>query len=176
LVYSEVLEGEVCISSATKAPATGTVEILDGTTLLITRELRRDGCTHREVRFGLSVGNHVLTAVYSGDDVNPGGISSPVTVTVSPVPVDLNVFCGNDRFPYGGNYDCKVSAHSKAGPAEGSITYTFDADTAVTLLLSYGNAEFTIKRPTVGNHSVVVAYAQQTNYAAGPKSTPSRSL
>jgi hypothetical protein len=138
--------------------------------LLTTRELRRNGCTRWEVRSGLSVGDHVLTAVYSGDDVNPGGTSSPVTVTVSPVPVDLRVFCRNDRFPYGGNYDCRVSAHSMAGPAEGSITYTFDSDTAITLPLSNGNAEFTVERPTVGNHTVVVAYAQQTKYAAaGPQ-------
>jgi hypothetical protein len=170
LVYSEVLEGEVCITSATKAPATGTVEIVDGTTLLTTRELRRDGCAHWEVRSGLSVGNHVLKAIYSGEDLNPGGTSPPVTVTISPVPVDLKILCGNDRLPYGGNFDCKVGAHSKAGPAEGSITYTFDSDTAITLPLSDGNAEFTITKPTVGNHTVVVTYAQQTNYAAaGPQ-------
>jgi hypothetical protein len=170
LFYSERLEGEVCVISAIRVRATGTVEILDGTTLLVTRELRRDGCTHWEDRSELSVGTHVLTAVYSGDNNNPAGISAPVTVTVNPVPVDLDAFCGDNRFPYGSNYDCKVSVHSHAGPAEGSITYSFDGAAPVTLPLSNGTAEFTITRPAVGTHTVVVAYAQQTNYAAaGPQ-------
>jgi hypothetical protein len=169
LFYSERLEGEVCVTSAIRARATGTVEILDGTTLLTTRELHRDGCAHWEDRSELSVGTHVLTAVYSGDNKNPAGISAPVTVTVSPVRVDLDVFCGDDRLPYGRNYDCKVSVHSHAGPAEGSISYSLDGESAVTLPLSNGNAEFTITRPAVGSHTVVVDYAQQTNYAAaGP--------
>jgi hypothetical protein len=166
LVYSERLEGEVCVISATKAPATGTVEIFDDTTLLITRELRRDGCAHLDDRPGLSLGTHMLIAVYPGDDNNPPGTSTPVTVTVSPVPVDLDVFCWDDHFPYGKNYECNVSVHSHAGPAEGSITYTFDGGAPVTLPLSNGEAEFTVTQPTVGTHTVVVAYAQQTNYAA----------
>jgi hypothetical protein len=171
LFYSERLEGEVCVASAIKARATGNVEIFDGTTLLATRELRRDDCTHWEDRSELSVGTHMLTAVYSGDNKNPAGISAPVTVTVSPVRVDLDVFCGDDRFPYGKNYDCKVSAHSHAGPAEGSITYSFDGAAPVTLSLSNGNAEFTITRPAVGVHTVVVDFAQQTNYAAADPQT-----
>jgi hypothetical protein len=171
LFYSERLEGEVCVTSAIRAKATGTVEILDGTTLLVTRELRRDGCAHWEDRSELSVGTHVLTAVYSGDNDNPAGISAPVTVTVNPAPVDLDVFCGKDRFPYGDNYDCKVSVHSQAGPAEGSITYSFDGGTAIPVPLSLGNADFTITMPTVGTHTVVVAYAQQTNYAAADPQT-----
>jgi hypothetical protein len=170
LFYSERLEGEVCVASAIKARATGNVEIFDGTTLLATRELRRDDCTHWEDRSELSVGTHMLRAVYSGDKNNPPGISAPVTVTVSPVRVDQDVFCGDDRLPYGRNYDCKVSVHSHAGPAEGSISYSLDGGGAVTLPLSNGNAEFTITRPAVGPHTVVVDYAQQNNYAAaGPQ-------
>jgi hypothetical protein len=37
--------------------------------------------------------------------------------------------------------------------------------------LSGGNAGFTITRPAAGNHSVVIAYAQQTNFAAAAPQT-----
>jgi hypothetical protein len=126
------------------------VEIFDDTTLLITPELSRDGCAHLDDRPGLSVGTHVLIAVYSGDNNNPAGTSTPVTVTVSPAPVDLDVFCGDNRFPYGKNYDCNVSAHSHADPAEGSVAYSFDGGISVTLPLSNGDVAFTITRPAVG--------------------------
>jgi hypothetical protein len=41
----------------------------------------------------------------------------------------------------------------------------------VTVPLSGGNAQFTLTEPIVGTHTVVVAYAQQTNYAAAAPQT-----
>jgi hypothetical protein len=85
---------------------------------------------------------------------------------VNPVPVTLSAACWNSSFAYGANYQCTVNLSSNAGAPLGSITYTYDGASAVTLPLSNGNAQFTITTPNVGTHTVVVSYAQQTNYAA----------
>lgn len=61
-------------------PATGTVRLYDGSTLLQSSDLHW-GFT--VIVFGpLSPGQHSLTLAYSGDQFNPGGTSAPVVLTV----------------------------------------------------------------------------------------------
>jgi polygalacturonase/streptogramin lyase len=168
LVYPGATNVTVCI---TPTSATGTVQIFDGTTLLTTLNVQGGGCAYWYISPGLSAGTHSLTAVYSGDKNNPSGTSVPVVVTVSPVPVKLTASCWNASFPYGGNYQCTVNLSSNAGAPLGSITYTFDGGSAVSVPLSSGNAQFTINEPNVGMHTVVITYAQQTNYAAAASQT-----
>ena len=163
LVYPGAANVTACI---TPTSATGTIQIYDGTTLLTTLSLQGGGCAYWYISPGLSAGTYSLTAVYSGDKNNPSGTSAPLAVIVSPVPVKLSASCWNVSFPYGANYQCTVNLSSNAGAPSGSITYTFDSGSPVNVPLSNGNAQFTINEPNVGTHTVVIAYAQQTNYAS----------
>ncbi len=173
LVYPGATNVTVCIDPAKNGTATGTVKILDGATLLTTQTLQGNGCAYWYISPGLTAGTHVLTAVYSGDKNNPSGTSASNTVNVAPVPVKMSVSCWNASFAYGANYQCTVNVSSNAGSAQGAITYSFDGGAAVSVPLSGGNAQFTITQPAVGKHQVVVAYPQQTNYAAATPQTRS---
>jgi sugar lactone lactonase YvrE len=168
LVYPGSTNLTACITPTT---ATGTVQIYDGTTLLTTQSVQGGGCAYWYISPGLSAGTHLLTAVYSGDKNNPSGTSVPVTVTVSPVPVTLSAACWNASFAYGANYQCTVNLSSNAGAAQGSITYSLDGGSKVAVPLSNGNAQFTLTTPSVGTHTVIISFAQQTNYAAAPSQT-----
>jgi sugar lactone lactonase YvrE len=170
LTYPGATNVTVCVSPATSATATGTVQIYDGTTLLTTLTLGGNGCGYWYISPGLSAGTHHLTAVYSGDKNNPAGSSVPVTVTVSPVTTNMSASCWNSSFAYGANYQCTVSLSSSGGSATGSITYTLDGGAAVSVPISNGSASFTITEPAAGSHNVVISYAQQGNFsAAGPQ-------
>lgn len=148
---------------------TGTILIQDGATTVTKLTLGGDGAGYYYIQ-GLAAGTHTLTAVYSGDANNPAGTSAPVTLKVLPVPVTLAVSCWNTPYPYGANFQCTINASSNAGAPLGSITYTYDANAPVSVVLSSGNANITIPKPPVGNHTVSISYAAQTNYAAaGPK-------
>jgi sugar lactone lactonase YvrE len=171
LTYPGATNVTVCVTGATKATPTGTVQILDGTTVLTTLTLQGNGCAYWYISPGLSAGTHTMTAVYSGDKNNPPGTSDPTVLTVSPVPVNMSVSCWNSSFPYGGNYQCTVNVSSNAGSAQGNITYSYDGGAPVAVPISNGNAGFTITKPVVGNQSVVIGYAQQTNYAAAASQT-----
>jgi streptogramin lyase len=171
LIYPGATNVTVCVTAATNVTATGTVKIYDGTTLLTTQSLQGNGCAYWYISPGLSAGTHLLTAVYSGDKDNPTGTSTTTTVTVEPVAVNMGVSCWNASFAYGANYQCTVNLSSNAGSPLGSITYTYDGGSPVALPLSGGNVQFTITRPTAGTHTVIVAYAQQTNYAAATSQT-----
>jgi arabinogalactan endo-1,4-beta-galactosidase len=173
LVYPGATNITACIAPATQATATGSVRIYDGTTLLSTLSVQGGGCAYWYISPGLNAGTHLLTAIYSGDSNNPSGASAPVTLTVSPVPVNMGASCWNSSFPYGANYQCTVNASSNAGSALGSISYTYDGGAPVLVPLSGGNAQFTITEPIAGSHTVVIGYAQQTNYAAAAASNES---
>lgn len=171
LVYPGATNVTACVVGATSATATGTIEIEDGTSVLTSLSLQGNGCAYWYISPGLAAGTHTLTAVYSGDKNNPGGTSLPVAATVSPVPVNLSPSCWNSSSPYGGTYQCTISLSSNAGAPQGSITYSLDGAPPVTVPISNGNALFTLARPNVGNHIVVIDYAQQTNYAAARSQT-----
>jgi uncharacterized protein (TIGR03118 family) len=170
LVYPTSTSVSLCVTPATSAPATGSVKILDGTTILLANlSLQGNSCATWYINPPLGAGTHSLTADYSGDSNNLAGISAPVTVAVSPTPSYLGASCGNAAFVYGGNYYCNVSVGSEVGDATGSITYIFDGGAPVTLPLSNGAVQFSLTAPHTGSHTVVIAYAQQGNFAAsGP--------
>jgi polygalacturonase/sugar lactone lactonase YvrE len=173
LTYPGATNVTACVAGATKAAPTGTVQIDDGATKLTTLTLGGNGCAYWYISPGLNAGSHAISAVYSGDKNNPPGASSPTVLTVSPVPVNMSVSCWNSSFPYGGNYQCTINVSSNAGSAQGNITYSYDGGAPVPVPLSSGNAQFTITKPLVGNQSVTIAYAQQTNYAAATPKTES---
>jgi hypothetical protein len=171
LAYPGETNTVTCVIPATRTPATGTIQIMDGTTVLNTLSLRPDGCAYWFISPGLAIGTHSLSSFYSGDKNNPFGWSTPVLVTVTPAPVRLAVSCSKPFFPYGGNYQCTVDARAdeRAGAVTGSITYSLDSSPAVAIPLNGGNAQFTIVKPPVGSHTVTIVYAQQGNFAAaGP--------
>ena len=173
LVYPGATNVTACVTGATKATPTGTIQIDDGSTALTTLTLGGNGCAYWYISPGLNAGAHSITGVYSGDKNNPAGASAPTVLTVSPVPVKMSVSCWNASFPYGGNYQCTVNVSSNADSALGNITYSYNGGAPVAVPLSGGNAQFTITKPVVGNQSIVIGYAQQTNYAAATSQTES---
>jgi hypothetical protein len=92
--------------------------------------------------------------------------SRAAALPVTQYPVTMTASCWNSSFPYGGNYQCQVNLSSNHGTPQGSITYTLDHYAPVTVALSGGNAQFTITQPLVGPHTVVIAYAAQSGFAA----------
>lgn len=170
LVYPGIINVSVCIAPATRAVATGSVKIYDGATLLTTLPLLGNGCALWIVP-GLPLGSNSMSASYSGDHNDPAGVSAPVVLTVNPAPVLMVPLCGSTSFTHGGNYGCLVELISTAGPAKGVLTYSLDGGAPVSVPINaLGLAQFTITDPAVGSHTVVLNYAQQTNYAAaGPQ-------
>jgi fibronectin type 3 domain-containing protein len=168
LMYPGATNVTVCVASATAATATGTIGIVDGTTLLTTQSLQGGGCAYWYISPGFAAGLHALTAVYSGDSNNSAGTSLPVAVTVNPVAVNLSASCWNASFPYGGSYSCTANLSSNAGSAPGTLNYTIDGNLN-SITLNGGSAQFTISTPSTGAHTVVIRYPAQGNFAsAGP--------
>lgn len=164
LTYPGATNITVCVSPAVVLVPTGLVQIEDGDTAIAKLPLQGNGCAYWYISPGLAAGTHMLTASYSGDSSNPPGLSGPVSVNVAPVPVKLSVSCWNASSSYGANYQCAVNVSSKAGSVSGSIAYSLDGGSSTEVALTNGSASFTITKPPVGSHNVLIAYPQQTNF------------
>jgi hypothetical protein len=163
LIYPESLEGEACVTSVTREPATGTIKILDGSRPLAKQELLRDGCAHWEDRFDPGVGTHDLTAVYSGDSRNRAAISAPVAVTVTPGPVKLELRCRNANLIEGQTLHCEARARDREFPVSGTLGYTINRN-GREATLSHGRAPVDIPDPPLGNDTLTITFAAQGNY------------
>lgn len=122
---------------------------------------------------GLGAGSHNLYAVYSGDTLNAPGTSQIVQLQVVPAPVRIPVSCINPVLISGDDYVCKVFTEPIDAGSNTAITYQYDNGAPVVAPLNGGLASFSISKPPVGSHTVVISYAAQGNYAAATPQTES---
>jgi hypothetical protein len=153
----------ICVAPATNVAATGTVVLYDGNKPLVTLQLQGNGCAYWYITPGLNVGTHNFTAVYSGDSNNPAGQSIVYTIVVTGGQMTMEASCWNASFPYGANYQC--NANTDSGPKSGYMTYVYDGGTPVKLPLnSNGATAWSISKPPVGTHTILIAYPPQGNW------------
>jgi hypothetical protein len=149
---------------------TGTVTLSNNGLAIATLPLGGDGKAYYTTSPPLNAGVNYLTASYSGDTYFPAGLSVASVVTVLPAPVNFQASCNGSQW-YGASYQCTVnlSASTTSVPA-GVIAYSFDGGAPTTVPIVNGNGPFTLLgTPSAGNHTLVLSYAAQGNYAAaGP--------
>ena len=162
--------------SPTVAP-TGKIQlILDGSILLSSLTLSGSGHGTASAFYdfsSVSAGQHSLVAVYYGDAKNPAGTSASVPLTILPAPVTLTASCVNPSIPSRANFTCNVYTVPILAGSPGTATYTYDNGAPVALSLVGGHASVSITKPTVGQHTLVVSYAAQGNYAAATSQSKS---
>lgn len=154
----------VAVAPAGAYVPTGSVEIWDNGSPLTTQPLQGDGKAYWYIQPSLNAGTHLLTATYPGDANTPAGLSSPVTVTVAPAPVNLSASCWNATFAYGANYSCTANVSSNAGAASGTLHYVSDG-VPFDVPLNNGSVQFSVQKPDAGSHTVVLSYPAQGNFA-----------
>jgi hypothetical protein len=173
LTFPGATNTKTCITRTGSATPTGTVQILDGNTILQTLTVGGDGCAYWYINPGLNAGIHHLRALYSGDAGNPGGYSAIVDVTVDKAASQWSVSCWNSYFSYATNQDfhCNVSIWSNSGNPPGHIDFTYDGGPVQSASLVSGNTSFIIPHPAVGSHTVVITYPGTANYTSVGPST-----
>ena len=153
---------------------TGTVTFSDGKTVLGTITLDATGTAQCAAAF-TAAGSHTIVASYSGDSIyssssttlaemvkattamqltssaNPSVFSQPVTFTAAVTTADPVLTSGG------------TPASATVG---GTVTFTVDQGTPVSVTLSGGKATFTTCSLGLGTHSVVAAYAGTSLFTA----------
>jgi sugar lactone lactonase YvrE len=141
--------------TATVSPntATGTVQFLDGATLLSTATISNGIATFSPT---LAFGSHPLTAVYSGD-TNYSGVTSAAISQLVTTSTTTTLGANPATSSYG--QAVQLSASIAPAPASGSIQF-FDGSTSLgTVSVSAGTASFSISSLVPGAHSITAVYS-----------------
>jgi hypothetical protein len=139
---------------------TGTIKFFDGATLLGTVPL--NGLTATLAVSFTTTGNHILTAVYSGDALTESVTSPPLTqvvlfattatLTSSVNPVDVNA-----------NTTLTATIKSTTGTPTGTVTFKSNGVAIGTGTLNGGVATLVTSFPLPGTYTLIAVYSGDAN-------------
>ncbi|MGI4831185.1 MAG: beta strand repeat-containing protein, partial [Janthinobacterium lividum] len=149
--------------------AGGQMNFYDGSSLLGSAALNANGSASFSAT-NLTLGTHVLTAIYAGDTNHAGSTSSPLSeLVVQGSAATLN--SSNNPSASGQNVTFTAQIYAAKGTSTTAATGTVSFRDNGTLLAAVplngsGAASFATDALTVGTHTITVTYAGDTNYAA----------
>ena len=147
-------------TSVTPASATGTVDILDGATVLITLPVSGGPISVLNTST-LAAGTHAITAVYSGDATYAGSTSAAVTVTVSKAATTLGL--SSSVNPSGSGQPVVFSATLAPVTATGNVQFLDGTTVIGTVATVFGTASLSTSGLAAGSHSITVVYGGDAN-------------
>ncbi len=151
--------GGVLFSAAvTPSTATGTVQFLDGTTVLGTGTL--GGGTASFGTSTLTQGTHSITAVYSGDAANTGSTSAVLSQSVK---LYAGLTMGISPSPAAVGQTVIITATMNSA-ATGTVKFTDGSAVLATVPVSAGVASYSTSSLTAGSHTLGIGYSGDTTY------------
>ena len=152
--------------------ATGSVNFMDGTTLLGSGPLTGGAATFSTS--SLAAGSHAITAVYSGD-TNFGGSTSATAVTqvVNKATTATSIASSPNPSLFGQSvtFTATVSAGgATTGTATGSVSFMDGTTTLKSVSLANGTATFSASTLAVGSHTITAVYAGDANFSTSTSS------
>ncbi len=171
---------------------TGTVQFLDGTTVLATEDLtpgegEYSPCQATFTTSDLALGDHSITAVYSGDVVFAGSASYALTQTVQQTPTYTELSSSADTVASGQpiTFTAYVSSYGddfgSNAPLTGTVTF-YDGPTSLgTENLSGGDdydaqATLTTSDLTMGDHTIKAVYNGDVAFASSTSDALSQTI
>lgn len=151
------------VAAAAGTP-TGTVTFLDGLTVLGVGNV--SGGQAGISTALLAVGDHVVTAAYSGDSVFGASGSAPVTQTVGAAPTTTDLVAAPNPALIGTAVSLTATVSSGIGMPTGTVTFS-DGTTLIGIgTLLNGQAALTTSALTLGSHSVTASYGGDAVFAS----------
>jgi N-acetylneuraminic acid mutarotase/sugar lactone lactonase YvrE len=159
-------------AQVTPTSANGTVQFLDGSTLLGAAPV--SGGLAVLTLGSLSVGAHSITAVYSGD-ANDAPSTSPVfSQTVNMAQSSVALISSANPSTVGYNVDFTVFI--TPGPSTGTIQFRDGATALGTATVVSGWARLSLSTLSVGVHSITAVYSGDANDAASTSAILSQTV
>ena len=163
----------VTLSAAvTPNTATGSVQFLDGATVLGTATIAGGAATLSITT--LSVGTHSITAVYSGDGNDASSTSAALSQTVNKIVSSVALASSVNPSTFG--QPVTFTAAVSPASATGSVQF-LDGPTALgTATVGGGVAGLALTTLAVGSHSITAVYSGDTNDSASTSAVLSQTV
>ena len=147
-------------------PTGGSITFKDGTTVLEISPLTNGAAGFSTS--ALSLGKHSITATYSGDGGNNGGVSPVFTQTVGPDTTTTVLTITPATAIYGQTVAFRARVSAPLGTPTGSVSFTAGATSIGSAPLSNGIAVLRNSTLAVGTYKVIATYGGSTS--DGPSS------
>jgi len=145
----------------------GTVAFNDGGTNIGTATVDGSGNATLQLN-SFNVGNHDISASYSGDSNFQASTSSPVSLTVNQSPTTTSISLAPNPSVFGQAVTLTVivaPSGGGTGTPSGIVTFSDGANTLGTASLDgSGRTSLTVSPLTVGSHSITASYGGDANF------------
>ncbi len=137
----------------------GSVTFLDGTSVIGTATLTASGTAILSIST-LSLGQHSLTANYTGDANDAASTSAPVVLTIQKETVTVSIATNNNPSLGGLSVTFTAALQAQTGTPTGTISWT-DGTTliATTPVTVTGASTYTTSSLVPGQHSITATYS-----------------
>lgn len=166
IVYGSSVTFTVSVANNSLGTITGSVEFLDGATVLGTQPLNSSAVAAFSTS-ALTAGTHSITAVYAGDTWDATSTSSVVSQVVQLVPTTTVLTSSQNPSIAGNPVLFTATLTGAAGVTiTGSVAFKDGSTTLGTgTVNASGIATFTTAALTPGTHQIIAVYAGDTNNA-----------
>ena len=157
----------VLFSATVTAPGggnpTGSVTFYDGAIALGTGQLSGGSASFTAI--GLSLGSHLITAVYSGDPSFNTSTSPQLTQSITGIPTSVVLSSSTNPSSFGQSVTFTASVSALSGVPVGSVTFRDGGAAVATVPLNNGVAAFTATQ-TTGSHVMTAEYGAVGSFLA----------
>jgi hypothetical protein len=142
-------------------PLGGTIQIIDGTTVLSTQAPNGGGIASFSTTT-LAAGPHTLSAVYSGDISHSGSSALPIGVTVNKATSTTTLSISPN--PASPGQAVALTATVSPSLATGQVVFTDGPTTLGSVTLANGTVTLGISTFTSGTHPITATYSGDSGY------------
>ncbi len=154
----------VSVANGTTTSPTGSVSLLDGATTLATAVLSGTGSASFTLA-NLTVGQHMLTAVYSGDPQNGPATSNPVAETIQQGTSAVALTSSANPALIGAPVTLAVVVTGTGSQPAGNVVIKDGATVLATVTLdAHGLATTSTSTLAAGSHTLTATYAGDANH------------
>ncbi|MGO9228193.1 MAG: Ig-like domain repeat protein [Bryobacteraceae bacterium] len=153
---------------------TGTVTFLDGTTTLATVNLGSGVATY--TTSALSVGNHSITASYSGSGTYAASTSTILTQSVGVTATTTTLSSSANPSAIGQAVIFTAVVSGSGGTPTGTVTFLDGSTPLATVALFSGVATATSSSLALGGHAITARYSGSASFAASTSAILTQSV
>lgn len=172
-MYGTSISATATVTDATGAPVfSGNVTFADGTTVLGNAALNSQGTATLSLG-ALSVGQHSITATFSGNADDASSTSSATGVSISQATTSLSLVASAGTVQLGNNvsFTATVTAGTQTPAPTGTVTFSDGTTILSTTSLSSSSATYTTSALAAGVHAVSATYSGDATYIGSTSAT-----
>jgi len=151
----------VTLTAQVAGDATGSVQFLEGTTVIGTASVVGGAATTTVPTF--AAGTHSLTAAYGGDSNYFGAVSSSLELNVTRSAATVTLTSSQSPVPAG--QPVTLTAAVEPSNATGSVEFLADGKSLGVVALTNGPVSLTVSFSTAGRYDITAAYSGNADVA-----------